>query len=349
MLTACSAFDAMDYYWQGATGEWQLLSRAKPIDDVVAGTDDAALKKRLERIAEIRRFASTDLGLPANGSYTRYTDLGRPFVTWTVFATPQLSLTPQQWCFPVAGCVSYRGYFHKEAAYEEARRLKAEGDDVYVGGVPAYSTLGYFNDPVLSSFVNWPESAVARLIFHELAHQLIYVPGDTVFNESYAVTVERAGLERWLAHEHDPKLDAQAARDERTQTEFVQLVSKVRQRLAAIYSGSAPKAEKRTAKADALAALARAYAIDKGRDPGLARYEGWFSNQPNNASIAALALYTDRVPAFQAILHEEGDHLRRFYQRVRELAALPKSDRERILDRYARAAPTPPATHDARL
>ena len=248
VLTACSSFDAIDYYWQSATGEWQLLSSAKRIDDVIAGTDDQALKTRLARITEIRRFASTELGLPANGSYTRYTDLGRPFVTWTVFATPELSLVPRQWCFPVAGCVSYRGYFQENAAHEEARRLKADGDDVYVGAVPAYSTLGYFDDPVLSSFVNWPESAVARLIFHELAHQLIYVPGDTVFNESYAVTVERAGLKRWLAHEHDPKLVDQAARDERAQTEFFQLVSNVRERLAAIYSSLASKAEKRTAK-----------------------------------------------------------------------------------------------------
>ena len=197
-LAACAAFETVDYYWQGAAGQWDLISRSQPIPDVI-GKSDAALAERLQRIREIRAFASHQLGLPDNGSYTRYTDLGRPFVTWNVFATPELSMTPRQWCFPIAGCVNYRGYFHETEAHGEQQRLKAAGDDVYVGGVPAYSTLGWFDDPVLSSFVRWPETEVARLIFHELAHQLLYVKGDSVFNESFATAVEEAGLARWLA------------------------------------------------------------------------------------------------------------------------------------------------------
>ncbi|HSC98635.1 MAG TPA: aminopeptidase, partial [Casimicrobiaceae bacterium] len=184
-LAACASFETVDYYWQGAAGQWDLISRSQPIPDVI-GKSDAALAARLSRIREIRAFASRELGLPDNGSYTRYTDLGRPFVTWNVFATPELSMTPRQWCFPVAGCVNYRGYFRENEAAVEQSRLKAAGDDVYVGGVPAYSTLGWFDDPVLSSFVRWPETEVARLIFHELAHQLLYVKSDSVFNESFA-------------------------------------------------------------------------------------------------------------------------------------------------------------------
>jgi predicted aminopeptidase len=179
LMSGCAALDAVGYYWQSAAGEWDLLSRARPIQDVIAETDDASLKTRLKQIAEMRKFASRELGLPSNGSYTRYTDLGRPFVSWTVFATPRLSLAPLRWCFPIAGCVGYRGYFTEVLAKEEAARLQAGGDDVYIGLVPAFSTLGYFDDPILSSFVRWPETDVARLIFHELAHQLLYVPGDT--------------------------------------------------------------------------------------------------------------------------------------------------------------------------
>jgi len=204
-LAACAAFETVDYYWQGAAGQWELISRSEPIPDVI-GKSDAALAQRLQRIREIRYFASHELGLPDNGSYTRYTDLGRPFVTWNVFATPELSMTPRQWCFPIAGCVNYRGYFREDEAKGEQQRLKASGDDVYIGGVPAYSTLGWFDDPVLSSFVRWPETEVARLIFHELSHQMLYVKSDSVFNESFATAVEEAGLARWLAQRKDPQL-----------------------------------------------------------------------------------------------------------------------------------------------
>ena len=287
---------------------------------MIADTKDEVLRARLERIAEIRKFASRELDLPANGSYSRYTDLGRPFVSWTVFATPELSLTARNWCFPVAGCVSYRGYFRHADAIDEAKRLESQGDDVYVGNVPAYSTLGYFDDPVLSSFVHWPETEVARLIFHELAHQLLYVPGDTVFNESYAVTVERAGLERWLAHEHRPELVAQFERTQRTRAEFTALVRNTRSLLAEIYAGSAPASEKRRLKEGAFAAMKAAYDAAKADDPGLIGYEGWFSHHPNNANLAAIALYTDRVPAFRAMLREEGNDLVRFYAHVKQLA-----------------------------
>jgi predicted aminopeptidase len=348
VMTACATVDTVDYYWQSAAGEWDLLSRARPIHDVIADTDDAALKSRLKQIAEMRAFASRELGLPLNGSYTRYTDLGRPFVSWTVVATPELSLAAHRWCFPVAGCVGYRGYFRETQAKDAASRLQAEGEDVYIGHVPAYSTLGFFDDPVLSSFVRWPETDVARLIFHELAHQLIYVPGDTVFNESYAVTVERAGLQRWLAYERKPELWARFERTERGAAEFNALVRQTRAHLEAIYAASATAAQKRAQKADAFSELRRAYSLARSADPGLTGYEQWFSQHLNNATLAAVSFYTDRLPAFQAILHEERGNLLRFYARVRQLGNMPKVERDRILDHYQALESVDPSVPAAR-
>ncbi len=349
LLTACSAVQTVDYYWRSAAGQWDLMSRARSIHDVIAETDDAALKVRLTRIRAMRDFASGSLGLPANGSYTRYTELGRPFVIWNVFATPELSLTPRRWCFPIAGCVNYRGYFREAEAKDEASRLKSDGEDVYIGGVPAYSTLGYFDDPILSSFVRWPETDVARLIFHELTHQLLYVPGDTVFNESFASAVEEVGLARWLAAENNVELMAQMERTQRQRAMFKQLVRDTRATLVSIYASRLPAAQKRKQKEDAFAAMKAAYDTAKLRDPGLGGYERWFAQAPNNASLSAIALYTDRVPAFRAVLHEQGDDLEPFYARVRQIARLPKAERDRVLDAYGRGDNAPPRASHAGL
>jgi predicted aminopeptidase len=330
-VAACATFETVDYYWQGAAGQLELLTRSEPIPEVI-GKSDKALADRLQRIRRIRAFASEKLGLPNNGSYTRYTDLGRPFVSWNVFATPELSLTPREWCFPIAGCVNYRGYFQEAAAKGESKRLKASGDDVYVGGVPAYSTLGWFDDPVLSSFVSWPETEVARLIFHELAHQLIYVKSDSVFNESYATTVEEAGLARWLASRHDSQLTKLAAKADHMRAVFRDLVRTARAKLVELYASNATDDDKRRAKQEILDAMKTAYEAAKQGDPSLSGYDRWFAQQPNNAAIAAIGLYTDRVPAFRELLHEVNGDLPKFYARVRALAALPKHDRDRALD-----------------
>lgn len=337
-LAACATFETVDYYWQGAAGQWDLIARSQPIPDVI-GKSDATLAARLQRIREIRAFASRELGLPDNGSYTRYTDLGRPFVTWNVFATPELSMTPRQWCFPVAGCVNYRGYFRENEAHVEETRLRAVGDDVYIGGVPAYSTLGWFDDPVLSSFVRWPETEVARLIFHELAHQLLYVKNDSMFNESFATAVEEAGLARWLAARRDPQLATQAARTDRLRALFRELVRTTRTKLYELYASSLPDEDKRRAKAETLAAMKAAYERAKAGEPGLGGYDRWFAQQPNNAALAAIGIYTDRVPAFRELLHESNDSLLVFYGRVREMASWPEHARDAQLDALsARAA-----------
>jgi predicted aminopeptidase len=336
ILGGCGAADSLDYYWQGMTGQLDLITRAKPVTEVIAQTDDARLRERLERAREIRAYASRELALPDNGSYQRYVDLGRAFVVWNVFATPELSLKAREWCFPVAGCVNYRGYFAEADAREELARLRAAGDDVYLGGVPAYSTLGWFDDPILSSFVRFPDVELARLIFHELSHQVVYVKGDTVFNESFATAVEDAGVRRWVAAQPPgparEKMVAEIARNDRLRAEFRRLVRATRSQLTTVYASDAPDDVKRSEKAAAFAAMRAAYDRAKAGEPGLAGFERWFAGQgnagPNNASLAAIALYTDRVPAFRALLDAEGGDLPRFYERVRELAALPKPERD---------------------
>jgi predicted aminopeptidase len=348
LLAGCGAFKAADYYWQGASGQLDILARAKPIDEVIAQGDDAALAGRLARAQAVRAYASRELGLPDNRSFTRYSDLGRPFVVWNVIAAPPLSLAARQWCFPVAGCVSYRGYFQESEARAEAARLAAAGDDVFVSGVPAYSTLGYFDDPILSTFVRWPDTELARLVFHELAHQIVYVKDDSVFNESFAAAVEEVGVARWLEAERNPALDAQFARGQRQRAVFRDVVGDARERLTTVYQGDAPDEVKHAQKFAAFAAMKAAYDDARAGEPGMAGYDRWFAGYanrgPNNASLASVALYTAQVPAFRALLAEEGDSLPRFYARVKEIANQPRAERDALLARAAAGRRTPVIT-----
>jgi len=322
---------AAAYYWQGVRGQLDLMERARPIPTVLATTEDPALKRKLERVLAIRDYASRELGLPDNPSYRSYTDLGRRYVLWNVFATPELSLEPRQWCFPVAGCVNYRGYFEEAAARAEASQLGATGDDVYVGGVPAYSTLGYFNDPMLSTVIRYPDTEVARLIFHELAHQVAYAKDDTVFNESFAVAVEEEGVSRWLAAQNDPALTAQFATSQRYRNGFRTLVDHARGDLTALYTSSASVEEKRAEKAAAFVAMRTAYDAMKKEWGGFAAYDGWFAQGVNNANLAAVGLYSQKVPEFHALLTADGGDLPRFYAHVKTLARLSKGERDSAL------------------
>jgi predicted aminopeptidase len=335
LLAGCGE---IEFYWQGIVGQTEIVARARPIDEVIAATPDPVLKARLSRAQAIRAFASRELALPDNRSYTNYADLGRPYAVWNVFAAPELSLSPRQWCFPIAGCVSYRGYFAESDARAEAARISAAGDDVHVGGVPAYSTLGYFDDPVLSTFVRYREVELARLIFHELAHQVVYVKDDTSFNESFATAVEEAGIARWLAVEvanrdqaEAAALKADAARGQRLRATFRALVATTRDRLAALYASTASDAEKRAGKAEAFAAMHAEYERQKAEAAGVPSFDRWFAGGANNAGIVAAGLYTDRVPQFTALLAAEGGDLVRFYARVIALAAMPAAQREAAL------------------
>ena len=325
-LTGCSA---APYYWQAASGQLELWQKSRPIDDWLADPNaDEQLKARLKQVQAIRAFASSDLGLPDNGSYRSYADLGRPYVVWNVFAAPELSLQPKEWCFPVAGCVGYRGYFAEQSAGSFAGRLKGEGYDTYVGGVPAYSTLGWFDDPVPSTIIGYTDTEVARLIFHELAHQVLYVKDDTTFNESFATAVEQEGVKRWVKAQNAPEKFARFQQSQARRRQFVALVLEYQGKLEAIYASSAADDEKRAQKAQTFAAMHADYAELKQSWGMPSGYDAWFAGPLNNAQIASVASYTEQVPAFQALLAQEQEDLKRFYAAARALGKLPKAERD---------------------
>ncbi len=329
LLSGCSA---VSYYWQAFNGQMELGRRAQPVEQVLAGSDASAdLKRKLAYAQRARDFASAELGLPDNQSYRRYADVQRPYVVWNVFSAPELALTLNTHCFPVAGCVPYRGYFAEAAAQREATALRAAGDDVYVGGVPAYSTLGWFDDPLLNTFMHSPDLEIARLIFHELSHQVAYVKDDATFNESYAVAVEEEGMRRWAAAYATPEQRAQYERLRARQHALVALLLRGRARLDPVYAGDAGAAEKRAGKTAAINALKADYAaVSAGwglTEPERQRYDEWFARDLNNARLGSVAVYTDLVPAFTRLLARERGNMPAFHARVQELAALPRAER----------------------
>ncbi len=324
-ISGCGNFS---YYLQSVGGQFDLWRREVPVEQLLEDVQLApALRAQLGRALRIREYASRELALPDNRSYRAYADLARPFVVWNVFAAPEFSVEPRRWCFPVAGCVNYRGYFSESEARAHARELAAAGSDVYIGGVPAYSTIGWFADPLLNTFIHYPEPELARLLFHELSHQVVYVKDDTVFNESFATVVEQAGVARWLAV-HGNAADRERYLElQRFRTDFRKLVVATREELAALYAGDFPPEQKRRLKAAAFAALQREYLQRKLDWGGFAGYDRWFAQPLGNAHLAAVAIYTQQVPAFQALLDEAGGDLPRFYAAVKVLAALPAAER----------------------
>ena len=329
VLPLVSGCANVSYYWQSVSGQMDLWRRERPIDEVMADpASPQALKDRLARVLEIRVFASGELGLPDNASYRRYADLGRPFVVWNVFATPEFSVQPLPSCFPFAGCVSYRGFFAREDAERHAAGLAGDGHDVYVGGVPAYSTLGWFADPVLNTFIHFPEPEIARLIFHELAHQVVYVRDDTAFNESFAVAVEQEGVRRWLARGGDAARRDEFERGRRIRAEFAGLIQKHRARLDALYRSRLAPDAMRSRKRQILAELVSEFQSIRAGWGGYSGYDNWFAGPLNNAQLASVAVYAQWVAAFEALLARESTDLTRFYAAVKELAALPREERE---------------------
>lgn len=370
-LTGCSS---AGYYWQGFKGQMQILQAARPIDDWLAeDSTSAALRQRLQTAQQMRRFASLELALPDNPSYTRYAQLQRPFAVWNVVAAPAYSLEMHQWCFPVTGCIAYRGYFSKSDAQAQALTLQSQGLETSVYGVPAYSTLGYLNwlggDPLLSTFTSWQEGDFAGLLFHELAHQLLYVKNDTAFNESFATTVERMATPLWL-HSHASAVTQQRWQQSLQRRElWQQLTRETRQRLQQIYE----RKNTQTVDAKALEAIkskvfdefratytqlrAQWIATDEPLLTSIALREQYYRRltqtdewvaQANNASFGALAAYDDWVPAMTRWwlqLRGEGpatpETWRGFYAQMRELAALPAEERKlRLCAQWGEAAKT---------
>lgn len=329
LLAGCRS---LGYYAHVAHGQASLVVHRQAIDKVVADPKTTeATRHKLELAREARRFASDRLDLPDNRSYTYFVALDRPWVAWNVFATPELSVSAVTHCFPIAGCVAYRGYFRKALADREAEREKALGHDVSIGEVPAYSTLGWFADPVLSSMLRWDDDTLASTIFHELAHQKLYVKNDSSFNESYATFVEREGLREWRAAKGLPAPDDKG---ETLDRDFTTLVLGLRDRLKAIYAGPTDDATKRIAKAEEFEDFRGRYlAWRDGAAGGDRRYDRWMARPLNNARLLPFGLYDGWTPSFAALFDESGRRWPTFFAAVRRLADLPPEARNKELER----------------
>jgi predicted aminopeptidase len=329
----------LSYYAQATQGQLGLVASAKPIDQWLADPNVSdQLKQRLTRTQQIRKFAVQELELPDNGSYTKYADLNRPYVVWNVIATPELSMKPVQWCFPIAGCVDYRGYYRKEDAQRFANDLRSQGYEVRVSGVPAYSTLGWFDDPVLSTFIAYPEAEVARMLFHELAHQVAYAPGDTPFNESFATTVESIGVEQWLDKHGNPDSRERYREFRQRKRDFIDLLTQHRLRLEEVFASDITEDEKRNQKALVITSLKQAYhQIRDEKWGGYSGYDQWFNEPITNAHFVLVATYEELVPAFQA-LHAKSGSMKKFYANVQAMA---KQDKARRREQLAILLATP--------
>ncbi len=335
LISACSN---LGYYAQSASGQLDVINRTMPIQSLLDQPDtDPALKIRLQLVLQIRDFASSELDLPDNDSYRSYADLERPYAIWNVFAAPPLSLEATRWCFPFAGCVSYKGYFNEQDARDFAAELKEQGQDVYVAGISAYSTLGWFDDPMLNTIINRYDPELAGLVFHELAHQQVYVQDDTEFNESFAMTVELAGTKSWLDSVNTNKKNSEKIYQDfvtrkKRRIQFVELVMATRGKLAAIYQAETDDNKKLIQKAAVIKTLRKQYATIRKTWQGYPGYDKWFNSEINNAKLGSIGTYHRFVPAFKKLLAKERTFAD-FYRAVSKLSRLEKTDRHLALDK----------------
>jgi predicted aminopeptidase len=339
-LYGCSS---VRYYSQAVRGQAELLVHRRPVSKLLGDpATDPKLAARLRLSQQARRFASRRLGLPDNRSYTGYVDLHRPYVVWNVFTAPRYSVEAVPQCFPIAGCVAYRGWFSEAAAKADAEQWQARGDDVWIGGVPAYSTLGWFSDPILSSMLGWNDDELSSTIFHELAHQLIYVKNDTAFNESFATFVQQQGLREWRASRGLP---AQNERGQAIDDGFTRLVLDLRERLKHVYASGADDQAMEVAKRGEMAAFRRRYEQWRDREwPGDHRYDSWVAKPINNARLLPFGLYDQWTPAFATLFARADANWPAFYASVRTLAREPKAKREQALDALLPAPSAPAAS-----
>jgi len=337
MLSACST---VGYYAHVAAGQGDLVLHRRDVSKVVDDpSTDPSVKQRLALAQQARRFATAELALPDNRSYTSYVQLDRPYVVWNVFATPRYSVAPVTQCFLFAGCVAYRGYFSHDKAKREATRLEAEGDDVYVGGVPAYSTLGWFADPILSSMMHWDDDELAGTIFHELAHQLVYAKDDSAFNESFATFVQQEGLRQWRQSRGMPPQDV---RSKAMDDGFTQLVLDLRDRLKNVYASGVDAAAMEAGKQREIADFRTRYATWRAHDwPSDHRYDAWVAAPINNARLLPFGLYDRWTPAFAALFRQAEGQWPVFYASVRALSRLPQAQREDALEQWLVASGQP--------
>lgn len=326
----------MSFYGQAVSGQLSILMKRKPIERVI---DDpatpAAVRDKLRLALEVRAFAETELGLPVGDAYASYADIGRDFVVYNVFVAPEFSVELESYCFPVAGCVTYRGYFSERDAVKAAQAEADSGKDVYVGRVAAYSTLGWFADPILNTFINRSDTSFAALLIHELAHRAVYLPGDTTFNESFATAVEQAGLERWLDGRDNRQAFADYLESEQKQREVVRLIVEARDELRDVYDGGFEDARLRAQKDTVFDRLRSRYG-QLGQDYPFA---AWMATPLNNAKLGTVAEYNEWVPAFISMM-KASPSFQHFLEEVEALASKDKPERDAIL--ASRALPPPP-------
>lgn len=314
VLVLCAGCESISYYGQAIGGHLRLMAAARPIDSWLEDPSTPQdLKAHLETAQRIRRYATRELHLPDNGSYLSYADLHRRFAVYNVFAAPRFSVDAKPECFPVTGCVAYRGFYSEDAARAHAAKLREQGYDVYVGGVVAYSTLGWFDDPLLSTFIRYPDSQVARLVFHELAHQVVYAKNDTTFNESFAVTVEEQGVRRWLESEGRTAELSAFHEAQARKRELAARIKDARERLKLVYESKLTQAQKLEQKSAEFERLRGAF-------------PQYVPAEPNNAFLVSIALYNELVPAFERLLAQSSS-LDDFYARVRKLAKSGHAER----------------------
>jgi len=349
LSTALTGCQTIQYYSQAIKGQHRILQSRQPIAEITADPNSSEmLRQRLTFIMTVRAFAEDELQLPVADNYLTYVDLKEPYVAWNVVATPEFSMVAKTWCYPLVGCAAYRGYFAEADAHQYAESLKNQGYDVHVGGVTAYSTLGWFDDPVLSTFIRRSKSSSAALLFHELAHQVLYVSGDTTFNESFATFVEQEGLRRWQAASGKSVIYSEYVNSYRHQQQFIRLVLEYRQKLELLYQTELTPTCKRTKKTSILDDLRNEFNHLKTEQIGLAAYDDWMNRPLNNAKISGVVAYHDFVPAFGIILAEKDGNLTRFYDACRQLALKKKEERDRILkEAMSRMPPMAMTTFDA--
>ncbi len=331
LMSGCST---LSYYTQAVKGHFALMNARQDIEELLQSPDtDTRLKEKLDLARQIRRFATESLGLPENDSYKSFVDTGRDYVTWNVVAAEEFSVKAKTWCFPVAGCVSYKGYFAEQDAHKLADELDRQGLDTIVNGATAYSTLGWFDDPVLNTMLKGSDIRLAALIFHELAHQKLYVKGDSEFNEAYASFVEQEGVRAWLkSRNQNESLNGYSLFLQRRE-DFSNLLTATRARLQNLYDSDSDPDTKRRQKLRIFAELKQHYLELKTSWNAYNGYDQWFEKDMNNARLVAVTTYRRLVPAFNEIFRREGADFTAFYQKTREISEMKKDDRDRYLDK----------------
>lgn len=325
----------MRFYTQAIGGQWEIISERETITKVIREEpDDSDLTTKLELVQAILRFAETNLALPAGGQYQAYVDLNRPFVVWNVEATPEFSLESKSWWYPFVGSLEYQGYFKRDIAMAYANKLKTEGYDTFVGAVPAYSTLGWFNDPVLSTFINFPEADLAELLFHELAHQKLFISGDTDFNEAFATSIGREGVRRWFAAKNDPRSYAQFLEQRSRDDQVIELILNHRDDLEQLYDSPVAEESMREKKMVIIEKLQSNYLDLKSDWPNYVEYDGFMAASINNAQLNAVDTYYQLVPHFETMITLSNGELTEFYKRISRTKKMDKDERRAFLNEH---------------